>query len=308
MQPIRGIALMILAMTLFVVMSGLIKAADRVPAGEALFFRAAASLPFIAGWLVLRGTFLRDLRTSNWKGHIWRGIFGTTAMGLTFAGLKLLPLPEVTALQFATPLLIVIFAAVLLGERLRLIRLSAVTVGLVGVLIIMWPRLNFQAAGGSALDAGLLGVAIMLASAVFSAFAQIFIKTMAGAERTIAIVFYFSLTATLLSFLTLPWGWVRPTAWEATLLITAGMVGGVGQILLTSAYRDADASVLAPFTYVSMIWSLLIGYLVFAEVPTLQMLGGAVLVMGSGLAIVLRERQLGLRRTAQRKLDSKQNW
>jgi len=308
MQPIRGIALMILAMTLFVVMSGLIKAADRVPAGEALFFRAAASLPFIAGWLVLRGTFLRDLRTSNWKGHIWRGIFGTTAMGLTFAGLKLLPLPEVTALQFATPLLIVIFAAVLLGERLRLIRLSAVTVGLVGVLIIMWPRLNFQAAGGSALDAGLLGVAIMLASAVFSAFAQIFIKTMAGAERTIAIVFYFSLTATLLSFLNLPWGWVRPTAWEATLLITAGMVGGVGQILLTSAYRDADASVLAPFTYVSMIWSLLIGYLVFAEVPTLQMLGGAVLVMGSGLAIVLRERQLGLRRTAQRKLDSKQNW
>lgn len=307
MQPMRGIALMVLAMTLFVVMSGLIKAADRIPAGEALFFRAAASLPFIAGWLVLRGTFLRDLRTSNWKGHIWRGIFGTTAMGLTFAGLKLLPLPEVTALQFATPLLIVIFAAVLLGERLRLIRISAVTVGLVGVLIIMWPRLNFQG-GEGALDSGLLGVAIMLAAAVFAAFAQIFIKSMAGAERTVAIVFYFSLTAALLSFLTLPWGWVRPTAWETTLLILAGMVGGVGQILLTAAYRDADASVLAPFTYVSMIWSLLIGYLVFAEVPTLQMLGGAVLVMGSGLAIVLRERQLGLRRTAQRKLDAKQNW
>lgn len=296
--------MMILAMSVFVVMSALVKAADRIPAGEALFFRAATGLPFIAGWLLMRGTLARDLATRNWKAHAWRGLFGTAGMGLTFTGLKLLPLPEVTALQFATPILIVILAALLLGERLRLIRLSAVGVGLLGVVLIMWPRLDLSDTSSQ----GTLGVMVMLGSALSAAFAQIFIKSMAGGERTITIVFYFSLTATVASLLTIPWGWVMPTPTEFALLLSAGALGAVGQLMLTGAYRHADASVLAPFTYVSIIWSLLIGYLVFAELPTMPMLAGALLVMGSGVAIVLRERQLGLRRTAQRKLGAKQNW
>jgi drug/metabolite transporter (DMT)-like permease len=125
---------------------------------------------------------------------------------------------------------------------------------------------------------------------------------MAGTEKTAAIVFYFSLTASCLSLLTLPFGWVWPTGLEWALLIGAGLVGGLGQIFLTASYRYAEAGVLAPFTYVSMIWALAIGYFVFNEVPTLAMLLGAALVISAGVAIVLRERQLGMQRTAERKV------
>jgi drug/metabolite transporter (DMT)-like permease len=218
-------------------------------------------------------------------------------MGLGFAGLKFLPLPEVTALRFVTPILMVVLAALILGERLRIIRISAVLLGLVGVIIIMWPRLSFD--GG---QAEMFGVAIVLASAGLAALAQVFIKGMAGTERTSAIVFYFSLTATTLSLFSIPFGWVWPTSEELVLLIGAGLIGGLGQICLTASYRFADASVLAPFTYVSMIWALLIGYFVFAEVPTAPMLAGAALIILSGVVIALRERQLGLRQTSERKV------
>jgi drug/metabolite transporter (DMT)-like permease len=300
MQPVRGILLMMSAVTLFVVMTSLIKAAPRIPPGEAVFFRSAGAMPVILAWLLWQGQFPAGLRTSNWTGHAVRGIAGTLAMGLGFAGLKYLPLPEVTAIRFVTPILIVIFAALLLGERLRLIRISAVSVGLVGVLIIMWPRLTF---GGG--DAALLGALLTLGSATLAALAQIFVKSMSAVERTAAIVFYFTLTAAVASLATIPFGWVRPLGWEWVFLIGAGLLGGLGQILLTASYRFADAGVLAPFTYVSMLWALVIGFFVFGEVPTLPMLGGAALVIAAGVAIVLRERQLGLRATAERKVGAK---
>jgi len=297
MSPVRGIVLMVSAISLFSVMGSLIKAADRIPAGEAVFFRSFWAMPVILVWLWSRRELRDGLRTANWRNHAVRGLAGSCAMGLGFYGLRLLPFPEVTAIRFATPILIVIFAALILKERLRLVRLSAVGVGLIGVMIVMWPRLQFQ--GG---DMALTGALVTLGSAALAALAQVFIKSMAGTERTAAIVFYFSLTATSLSLLTLPFGWVMPQGREWVWLIGAGLFGGLGQILLTAGYRFADASVLAPFTYVSMIWALLIGYFVFSEVPTVPMLGGAALVIAAGVAIVLRERQLGLRRTALRKL------
>jgi drug/metabolite transporter (DMT)-like permease len=114
-------------------------------------------------------------------------------------------------------------------------------------------------------------------------------------------VFWFSVTATVLSLTTVPFGWVWPTPFEASLLVGAGLLGGVGQILLTSSYREADASLVAPFDYASMLFALLIGYFVFNEVPTLTMLGGATLVIAAGVLIIWRERQLGLERARQRK-------
>ena len=110
-------------------------------------------------------------------------------------------------------------------------------------------------------------------------------------------VFWFTATSTLLSLLTLPFGWVLPSPGSAALLVLAGFLGGTAQIFLTSSYRFADASVVAPFDYASMLFALLIGYFVFAEVPTAPMLGGAALIIVAGIAIVLREGQLGLRRT-----------
>lgn len=298
MKPAQGILLIILAVTVFSVMSGFVKAADRVPAGQAVFFRSACALPVVIVWLWLRGDLSHGLRTQNYRGHIMRSVAGTIAMALGFAGLKFLPLPEVTALRFVTPIMIVIFAAILLGEQIRLVRLSAVLMGLIGVLIILWPRLGDGLDGAGQRE--MIGAAMVLGSAAFAAFAQIFIKRMASIESTAAIVFYFSLTSLSLSLLSAPFGWVWPTQTELALLVGAGLVGGLGQVLLTSSYRYADASVLAPFTYVSMIWALLIGYFFFDEVPTVAMLAGAVLVILSGVVIVLRERQLGRGRAAMR--------
>ena len=291
---------MIAAVTLFTVMTSLIKAAERVPAGQAVFFRAFFTMPILLIWFGARGQIADALRTANWRGHASRGIVGSVAMGLGFLGLKYLPLPEVTALRFATPIMIVVLAALMLGERVRLIRLSAVAVGLLGVLVILWPRLTVD---GSAAE--LFGAAIVLASALCAAFAQIFVKRMTGTEHTAAIVFYFSLTATTLSLLTLPFGWVWPEGWEWAFLIGAGLFGVAGQLLLTSSYRYAEAGTLAPFTYVSMIWAILIGWFVFGEMPTAAMLLGSVLIIGAGFAIFLRERQLGLKRVAEGKVRAK---
>jgi uncharacterized membrane protein len=96
--------------------------------------------------------------------------------------------------------------------------------------------------------------------AVFAALAQVFVRKMVQTESTSAIVFYFSLTATVMSFLTLPWGWAWPPLWVLALLVLAGLLGGIGQILLTSSYRHADASLIAPFEYASMLLAIIVGY------------------------------------------------
>jgi len=219
---------------------------------------------------------------------------------LGFAGLKYLPLPEVTAIRFVTPIVMVVLAAVLLGERVRLFRIAAVLLGLVGVLIIVAPRLSVGLGSNEA-----LGVGLTLGSACLAALAQVFVKGMANSESTTAIVFRFSAMATTLSLLTIPFGWVWPTGSELTLLVGAGLIGGIGQILLTASYKFAEAGVLAPFTYVSMLWSVLIGYVWFNEVPTVGMMIGACFVISAGVIIVLRERALGGDATARRKLKAK---
>ncbi|KAA9006678.1 DMT family transporter [Histidinibacterium aquaticum] len=299
-SPLKGILFMSSAVTVFTVMSAFIKAAERVPAGEAMFFRSAFAVPIVFAWLWSTGSLKGGVRTNNIRAHALRGIVGTMAMGLGFAGLKYLPLPEVTAIRFVTPVVMVILAALMLGERLRLVRISAVFVGLVGVVIITVPRFS----GGFGTTEA-LGAALTLASACMAALAQVFVKSMSGRESTAAIVFYFSCTSAVLSLFTLPFGWVWPQGLEWVWMIGAGLVGGCGQILLTSSYRVADAGVVAPFTYVSMLWSVVIGFFWFGEVPTWPMLGGAALIIAAGIAIVLRERQLGLQTTAQRQVVGK---
>ncbi|MGR3436389.1 MAG: DMT family transporter [Shimia sp.] len=297
----RGAAFICVAMLLFTVMSGMVKAtAPDIPPGQAVFARSVFAIPVILGWLLARGDFPGGLSTNRWQGHAVRGVAGTLAMGLGFAGLAYLPLPEVTAIRFITPILLVVLAALILGERFRLVRLGAVCLGLVGVSIIAWPRL-----GGGLGDAATLGVALTLASAGLAALAQVFVKGMSGTESTSAIVFWFSVTSGTLSLATLPFGWVWPTPGQAALLVGAGLLGGLGQICLTSSYRFADAGALAPFTYTSMVWALIVGWIWFAEVPTWQMLGGALLVIAAGSIIVWRERQLGRDATARRKVRAK---
>jgi drug/metabolite transporter (DMT)-like permease len=299
MRPLHGILLKIASVLVFIVMAGVIKAtAGRVPPGEIVFFRSLFAVPVILAWLAWRHELRHGFRAVNPMGHIWRGFVGTVAMGLGFAGLAFLPLPEVTAIGYAAPILTVVFAAMFLGEEVRLFRISAVLVGMVGVLIVLSPRLSV---GADLTDAQALGALLVLGGAVFAALAQVFVRKLVQTESTSAIVFWFSLTATALSLITLPFGWVVPGPGDLVLLITAGLLGGVGQVLLTSSYRNTDASVIAPFEYVSILFALAIGYWAFGEVPTATMLGGAALVVAAGVMIIWRERQLGLERSKQRK-------
>jgi drug/metabolite transporter (DMT)-like permease len=170
--------------------------------------------------------------------------------------------------------------------------------GLVGVLIVLSPRLSPM---GAAQDLRhTLGATVALGSALLGALAHVFVRNMVRSESVSSIVFYFSLTATLLSLLTIPWGWAMPSPTGLVLLVSAGLLGGMGQIFMTAAYRHADASVVAPFEYFSMLLALTFGYFFFHEVPTLTTLAGAALVILAGVLIIWRERQLGLDRARPR--------
>jgi drug/metabolite transporter (DMT)-like permease len=296
MSSFTGIALKLASVVLFVIMSALIKATtEDVPTGQAMFFRSFFALPIIIGWLVWSGDLKTGLRTSRPMGHVWRGLIGVCGMGFGFSSLAYLPLPDVTAIGFAGPLMTVVLAALLLGERLRIYRISAVLLGLVGVFVILSPRLSIFS-GQEMERTAQIGVALVLTSAMFRALVQIHIRRLAQTEKTAAIVFYFSMTTTLLSLLTLPFGWTMPDINAVIMLVCAGLIGGVAQIFITSAYRFADASVIAPFDYAAILFSMIIGYIFFADVPTVQMLLGSCIVIFSGLLIIWRERALGLKR------------
>lgn len=301
-SPLRGILFKLASVVVFIAMSSIVKyTADTVPAGQAVFFRSFFAIPVILVWLWWTHDLRQGLAVGDPMAHFWRGLVGTAAMASGFAALGLLPLPEVTAIGYAAPLLTVVFAAMFLGEPVRLFRLGAVLLGLAGVLIVLAPRLTTLDAGGGVSARETLGAALALLGAVAAALAQVFIRRMVQTERTSAIVFWFSATSALLSLLSLPFGWVLPDLPTLALLVAAGILGGLGQILLTSAYRHADASLVAPFDYASMLFALAIGWFVFREAPTLVMLGGATLVILAGVLIILRERQLGLERARQRK-------
>ncbi|MEI6798978.1 MAG: DMT family transporter [Pseudomonadota bacterium] len=296
-RPLRGIVLKLVSVLVFIVMQSLIKAAH-VPAGEAVFFRSAFAIPVIVVWLTWQGQLATGFRAVQPIGHVWRGLMGTIAMGLGFAGLSYLPLPEVTAVGYASPLMVVILAAMFLGEEVRLFRMASVALGLLGVLIVLSPRLSVGANAGTR---EAFGAMVVLGGAMFAALAQVFARKLVLTETTTSIVFYFSLTSTLLSLVTIPFGWIWPTPAQAALLVTCGILGGIGQIFLTASYREADASLVAPFDYASMIFSLGIGLFIFGEVPSLTMLSGASLIILAGILIILRERHLGVERAKARR-------
>ncbi|MCB1390945.1 MAG: DMT family transporter [Rhodobacteraceae bacterium] len=299
MRPIRGILYKLISVGLFIAMSSLIKSvSDTIPPGESVFFRAFFAIPVILAWVAWRRELHSGIRVSKPLGHFWRGLVGTTSMGMGFAALAFLPLPEVTAIGYAAPLLVVIFASMFLGEEVRVFRLTAVFAGLAGVMIVLSPRLSV----GTDVSTGeALGAMLALTGAVCAALAQVTVRKLVMTEQTSAIVFWFSVTATGLSLLTVPYGWVLPSPGQAAILVLTGLMGGVGQIFLTSSYREADASLVAPFDYASMLAALAIGYWVFGEVPTGTMLIGASIVVAAGILIIWRERQLGLERAKQRK-------
>lgn len=304
-SPMTGIALKIASVAVFVGMSTAIKSTgDALPAGEIVFFRSAFAIVPVFLFLAMRGQLKGAWRTAQPMSHVLRGLLGVSAMGLSFYGLIHLPLPDAIAIGYAMPLFAVISAAVFLGETVRIYRWSAVLIGLGGVMIISWPRMSLFSAGPGATST--LGVLAVLCAAALAAVAMIQVRKLVKTEKTPTIVLYFSLTASVLGLCTMPFGWVVPDTRTLTLMITAGFLGGVAQILLTQSYRHADVSTIAPFEYTSILLGIAIGYLVFGDVPTFSMLIGTAIVAGAGIFIILREHSLGLERKAQRKLVTPQ--
>ncbi len=295
-QPMFGIALKIGAVCCFITMYTFVKLAGQVPPGEIVFFRSFFALVPVMAWVFWKGGGFKAFKTNDPVGHIWRGLIGVTSMGLGFYALTVLPLPEAVAIGYAMPLVTVIMGALLLKEQVRAYRWAAVIVGLIGVIAVSWPRLTiFTDANTASYQVG-FGAISMLGSAAFAAGAMIQIRRLIGKEPAITIVIYFTVISALMSFVSVPFGWIIPSQTQLLFLIGTGLIGGVGQILLTSCYRYADVSTIAPFEYVSLILSLTIGYTVFDDRPTMQMLTGALIVISAGLFIIWREHRLGLER------------
>jgi drug/metabolite transporter (DMT)-like permease len=278
-------------------MSTVIKhAGQEFPTGQIVFFRSFFALVPLIAWLSLRGEFPAAVRTTNVIGHLRRGLIGSGGMFFGFTALALLPLTDAIAIGYAAPLITVVLAAIFLKEKVRLYRWSAVVVGLVGVLIMLAPHLGSGFGGHVSAGTQATGALFALLGATCAAGATIEVRRLLQTETTGAIVFYFSILTTLFGLATIVLGWRQPTLTEATLLIMAGMLGGIGQILMTQSFRYADASLIAPFEYATMIFAVVISILVFDQWPTLAVLAGGAIVAGSGVFVVWREHRLGLAR------------
>lgn len=299
-NTLTGIMLKIVSVAVFVGMSSCIKAAGNVPAGQIVFFRSFFAIFPIIIFLAFQGKLGTAFSTKRPLNHIARGVVGVCAMGLGFFALTRLPLPEAITLNYAQPLLVVVFSSIFLGEAIRVYRWSAVAVGLVGVVVISWPELTLLSSGAALGDQEVLGVIAALVAAAISAVAMLLVRNLVQSEPTATIVLWFSVTASVLALLSLPFGWQALTPVQAGLLVVSGFCGGVAQILMTAAYRHAEASVVAPFEYTSMVLGIAVGYLAFGDVPTVHMLIGGLIVVAAGIFIIWRERQLGLERARTR--------
>jgi drug/metabolite transporter (DMT)-like permease len=301
-QPLLGIALKIASTIAFTAMSTLIKlVSDRYPVGEIVFFRSALALVPVATWVGWR-EFPYIFRTSRFGGHVVRSVAGSASMFCSFSALSLLPIADATAIGYASPLLTVVFAVVLLHEKVHVYRWSAVAVGLGGVLIILSDYFGPEA--GDVTHASSVGASLAVAGAVMSALAATQTRSLTRLEAAATIVVYFSSLTAFFALFTLPFGWAMPHGLDIAALCGAGIFGGIGQVLLTQSYRFGDASVVAPFDYTSMIWTLFVSLAIFGTWPSPIVLSGAAVVIAAGLFVIWRERALGIERNRSKRAQT----
>jgi drug/metabolite transporter (DMT)-like permease len=223
-------------------------------------------------------------------------------MFFNFGAVARLPLVESNAIAFTSPLFSVALAALILNERVRVYRRSAVIIGFIGVLVVLSPHLSGdELTIAMASATSLVGILYAIGGSLANAGTVIQTRRLAESESTSSIVFYFSLSCALAGLATWPFGWIKPTPTELATLVAIGFLGGTGHIFLTESYRHASASVVAPFDYTSMIWALVLGYAMFGEAPTQAIVLGSIIIAAAGLFVIWRERRLAMmqRRHAQ---------
>ena len=296
MNVYKAILFTLISSLLFAAMSALVRfSGETAPVGQIVFFRAAFAIVPVVLIYAFRGELLDAVRTRRPFGHIGRGVFSIGGMFLNFASLARLPIIDATAISFTSPLITVVFSAIFLKERVRIYRWSAVVIGFIGVIVMLWPQLDMSRYAGMAMTVGAVGAICGLLAALFNGGAVIQTRRLTASETTSSIVFYFSLICALAGLATLPFGWITPTPIQLAALIATGLIGGLSHIFLTESYRHAPQSVVAPFNYTTLLWALMFGYFFFGEIPVPLVFLGASIIAAAGLFVVFRERQLGKR-------------
>ena len=295
MDPKTGILLKLTAMLAFTVMSACVKGLDgAIPVGEVVFCRGFFALIPLCLWFIASSERITVPAKKNIGSLLAGSSAGLGGMFFGFLALAYLPLVNVTVLSYTTPLFTIMLAALLLREKVRIYRWSAVLTGFIGVFITLSPNLVFDAASGPARIEGvaMIGTALALTGALCAAFSSIAVRHLNSIEKPSRIVLIYTLTGVVAGLATLGFGWKMPDFHQFLLLAGGGLAGGIGQIAMTLSLRHAQASLLAPFDYTTMIWAIALGYLFMAEVPTGATIIGALTVIAAGLFAMWRENRL----------------
>ncbi|MEQ5819724.1 DMT family transporter [Halomonas sp. SCS19] len=252
---------------------------------QIIFFRTLVSLPLIM-LLAHQGGGLRTLSTRRPGVHLIRGLIYTGTMGCFVLGLTMMPLAEGTAIAFAAPLFVSLLSVPLLGERVSVPVVLASLVGFAGVLVIVRP-------GSEGISLGALS---MLGAAVFYALMMITARRYGAREHLWAMVFYMTLVPFVVTGVALPLVWQVPALEHWPAFLMSGVLGVGATAFITLAFRHAPAAIAAPFDYTAMLWAVLLGWMIWDEVPDLGVLIGGTLIIASGLAIAYQEGRTSLKR------------
>ncbi len=289
-RRLLAIALRLVAALVLTLMFAIVKLVDArgVSLVESLFYRQALAMPLVLGWIIM-GPGWAALKTRRPAAHVTRTVLGMTGMALNFTTFLLLPLAEATVLLFTVPLFATILSAVLLKERVGVHRWGAVLLGFAGVLIVVQP-------GGTELPA--VGVVVGLCAATVVSAVSITLRQIGRTESAVTTVFWFTSLSAVGLGMAMPFVGESHEVTTFLLLLGLGLLGGLAQIALTASLRLAPVSVVLPMDYSNLLWSALIGWLVFAALPTPTLWLGAPLIILSGLYIVYREHRLQREKTA----------
>ena len=283
-RPGLGILLRILSGLLFTGMLVCIKAvSDEVPVGQSVFFRSLFALLPIVIFLVIRREFPGGLATRRPLGHALRSGLGAAAMFASFAAVALLPVAEATLLAQLTPVFMAVGGVLLLGEKFSFFRAGAIVLALAGMAVLVLPGLNASSESGQ-----MTGYALGALSALLTAGALLTVRRISRTETAASIAFYFILVSALAGLATLPLGWAALDPKAFGLLVLSGLFGGAAHIAMTLALRYAEASRLAPFEYIALIWPVAADWVLFG-IPVSSSFLLALPLMLSGVALAALE-------------------
>ena len=269
---------MFISVCAFSIMDLIVKWSENYPVGEVLFFRGFCGLiPLF--FLIPKERYFNFYKTNRPFLHFKRCAAGLFAIVAIFIALRELPLATVVSITFASPIFTTIFSIFLLSEKVGLYRWLAVLVGFIGIIVISEP-------GFSSMNIYYFYPIIFCLGLSYVAIA---IKQLSVSEPVWLISFYFSISIMILSFFTIPQGWILPTLKDLFLLSLLGILGGLANLWLTQSYKFSEVSLVTPLKYLALVFAIIFGYLIWGEVPTLRTLVGSLLVIISSVIIFRRE-------------------